>query len=82
LLQPEFATERTTIEAPYRAAPPGQARPTVADYERMIAAAHEMQGVMRRMAAQISAETYLNTDAFLKQLISEAQQRIDAIKTK
>jgi hypothetical protein len=70
-----FAAQRARIEAPYRR-DKGLTNPTVKDYETMIDATEKMKEILKSKAADISALTYLNADAFLDQLADEARGRI------
>jgi len=75
LCEPQFTEQRDRIEAPYRRVPKGD--PTVADYREMMDAAGQMKNILKRMTADISAQDYLNAQAFLDQLIGEARSRIE-----
>jgi hypothetical protein len=71
---PQFAEQRAIIEAPYRRNPP--ANPTATDYQNMVEAAGQMKTILGSMAADISAQQYIDTEAYLNQLIAEARQRL------
>jgi hypothetical protein len=76
LCDPQFAQQRARIEAPYRRSSQGQGNPTDADYQAMIEAAAQMKAILKQLAANISAQDYINADAFLDQLAAEARGRI------
>jgi hypothetical protein len=76
LCEPQFAQQRAVIEAPYRRAGKERTNPTAADYRAMINAGEQMKDILKQMTAGISAQAYLNADAFIDQLISEARDRI------
>ena len=72
--EPQFAQERTIIEAPYRREP--KANPTPEDYQNMIDAAEQMKVILGRMTTELSAQEYINAGKFLDKLAAEARGRI------
>jgi hypothetical protein len=77
LLQaPQFAAERARVEAPYRRSSKGLSRPTAEDYQDMIKAAEQMKRILKGMTANITAQEYLNAEAFLDKLAAEARDRL------
>ena len=77
LLQlPQFAAERSQIEAPYRRNSKGLSTPTVDDYRNMLKAAEQMKATLKSMTANITAEEYFSSEAFLNQLAAEIRQRL------
>ena len=78
LLQaPPFADERARIEAPYRRNSKGLSTPTAADYKNMIEAAERMRLILKGMTARLMAHEYLDSQAFLDQLATEARERME-----
>jgi hypothetical protein len=78
LLQaPQFAAERAKIEAPYRRSAQGLSSPTAEDYENMIKATEQMKLILRGMTATITAQQYLDAEAYLDKLASEARERLE-----
>lgn len=75
LCDPQFAQQRTRVEAPYRRQP--EANPTVEDYKNMLDAADQMKVTLNKLAAQISAQEFLDAVAFLDKLAAEARGRIE-----
>ncbi len=77
LCDPCFADQRTEIESPYRrGGVKGLGTPTAADYQNMIQAADQMKETLKDMTADMSAQEYLNTVAFLDKLTAEARERL------
>jgi hypothetical protein len=77
LQAPQFAKQRARIEAPFlRDGAKRLSTPTAKQYEDMIAAAAEMKNILKNMAADVSAEEYLEAVAFLDQLAGEARGRL------
>jgi hypothetical protein len=79
LREEPFAAGRALVEAPYRRKP--MTNPTATDYENMLKAVGEMKAALKQMTAQISAQEYLDADAFLNQLAGEAQKRLEQMAT-
>jgi hypothetical protein len=78
LLQaPQFAAERARVEAPYRRSSKGPIIPTAKDYQDMIAATGQMKVILKGMVTYITAQQYLNAEAFLDQLAAEARGRLE-----
>jgi hypothetical protein len=77
LCDPQFAEQRSRIEAPYRRGDKGLSQPTPDDYRDMIAATDQMKTLLKGMAASVSAQDYLNAEAFLNQLAKEARERLE-----
>lgn len=73
LCNPQFADQRAQIEAPYRRA---TKVPTAVDYQDMIDATVQMKVTLKDIAANVSAQEYLNAEAFLNQLATEARERL------
>jgi hypothetical protein len=71
-----FAQQRARIEAPYRRSTQGLSTPTAKDYKDMSAAVAEMKLILQGMAGNVSAQAYMNTEAFLKKLDAEIQDRL------
>ncbi len=83
LLQaPQFAAERTKIEAPYRRSSKGLSTPTADDYRNMIKATEQMKAILKGMTANITAEEYFSSEAFLNQLAAEARGRLESAAPK
>ncbi|MEN6407404.1 MAG: hypothetical protein ABFC77_13155 [Thermoguttaceae bacterium] len=76
LCDPRFAQQRAAIEAPYRGKSGLSASPTKAQYQTMIDTATDMKATLGHMTNEISAREYLDTEKFLDQLSTEAEQRI------
>ena len=78
LLQaPQFAAQRTQIEAPYRRSSKGLSIPTADDYRKMVKAAEQMKAILKGMTANITAEDYFGSERFLDQLTAEARERLE-----
>ncbi len=83
LLQaPQFAAQRTLIEAPYRRNSKGLSTPTVDDYRNMIKAAEQMKAILKGMTAEITAEEYFDSEDFLNRLAAEARERLEQAAAK
>jgi hypothetical protein len=82
LQAPQFAEQRARIEAPYRRSAKGLSTPTAKDYQDMLAATGQMKLILKDMATGISAQDYLNTEAFLDQLAAEARGRLEKASPK
>lgn len=82
LRNPRFAQERAMIEAPYRRNPTGLSIPTADDYKNMIETTGRMKETLKQMTAEISAQEYLDAEAFLDQLATEARQRLEKAQPK
>jgi hypothetical protein len=78
----QFAEQRARIEAPYRRGGKVPSTPTAKDYQDMIAAAGQMKTLLKGMAANVSAQGYLDATEFLDQLAAEARGRIDDAPSK
>ena len=76
LRDPRFAAERARIKALYRRGSKGLSRPTAGDYRDMIQAAERMKAILKSMTPEITAEEYLDAEAFLNQLAAEAREGI------
>ena len=70
------------IEAPYRRNPTGLSIPTADDYKNMIETTGRMKETLKQMTAEISAQEYLDAEAFLDQLATEARQRLEKAQPK
>jgi hypothetical protein len=78
LLQaPQFAAQRAQIEAPYRRSSKGLSRPTAEDYQAMVKIAERMKETLKGMTANITAQEYFDTEAYLDQLAAEARKRLE-----
>jgi hypothetical protein len=78
LLQaPQFAAERARVEAPYRRSSKGPIIPSAKDYQEMIDATGQMKVTLKEMTTYITAQQYLNAEAFLDQLATEARGRLE-----
>ena len=78
LLQiPQFAAQRTQIEAPYRRGSKGLSTPTADDYRNMVKAAERMKAILKGMTAELTAEQYFDSEDFLNRLAAEARGRIE-----
>ena len=78
LQEPEFAAQRTEIEAPYRRAPPALSAPAPADYRNMVETVGEMKAVLEWRLGQGSGlltQDYEQAKAFLNKLGQEARDR-------
>ena len=75
LCEPQFAQERTIIEAPYRREP--KANPTPEDYQNMVDATEQMKVILGRMTTELSAQEYIDAERFLDQLAAEARGRLN-----
>jgi hypothetical protein len=82
LQAPQFAVQRARIEAPYRRSSKGLSTPTAKDYQDMIAATGQMKLILKDLAGSISAQDYLNAEAFLDQLAAEAHGRLEKASPK
>lgn len=76
LYDPRFAEDRAKIEAPYRRAPKGLSVPTPDDYKTMIETVGHMKATLKTMTGDLTAQEYLDADAFLDQLAGEAKERL------
>jgi hypothetical protein len=78
LLQaPQFAEQRAQIEAPYRRNSKSPIAPTAADYKNMIQAAERMRSIVKELTANLTAQEYLDSQAFLDRLAAEARGRLE-----
>ena len=73
---------RAEIEAPFRKQASGGSPPTIKEYQKMIAAAGEMKGLMTGLAFDVSAAQYKELEKFLDTLAGEARGRIEKRTTK
>jgi hypothetical protein len=71
-----FASERATIEAPYRRTPPQLSVPTQADYVQMVRTVEDMKAVLEwRLKEGIPTNDYNTATAFLAKLGQEIARR-------
>jgi len=73
----QLAEQRAQVEAPYRRGSKGPSTPTATDYQDMIKAAGQMKLILKGMTANITAQEYLDTQAFLDKLAAEARERLE-----
>ena len=77
LRRPQFAEQRKQIETPYRRGSKGLSTPSAGDYDDMIEAARQMKLILKGMTVGVSAQDYLDAQAFLDQLAAEARSRVE-----
>jgi hypothetical protein len=78
LLQaPQFAEQRAQIEAPYRRNSKGLSAATAADYKNMIESVAQMKLILKGMTARLTAQEYLDSQAFIERLAAEARDRLE-----
>ncbi len=83
LLQaPQFAAQRAQIEAPYRRSSKGLSIPTAEDYRNMLKAVGQMRVTLKGMTNDITAQQYLDADAFLNELAREINDRLGTAEPK
>jgi hypothetical protein len=82
LQDPQFAELRAKIEAPYRRTPPKLSAPTPSDYRDIDKAVEQMKAILSGLTASVSAQQYLQAQAFLDQMGKEARERSDAGESK
>jgi hypothetical protein len=84
LQEPEFASRRALVEAPYRRSPPALSVPTANDYRDMVKTVDEMEAILEwRLTVKDGLETsvYQQAKAFLEKLGQEASERsVNAVK--
>jgi hypothetical protein len=71
----QFSAERARVEAPYLRVP--KTIPTVDDYQAIIQASSQMKVILKNMAADISAKTYLDAVDFLDLMAAQARGYIE-----
>ena len=85
LQEPEFASRRALIEAPYRRSSPALSVPTANDYRDMVKTVDEMEAILEwRLTVMSGLETnvYQQAKAFLEKLGQEASERsVNAVKS-
>jgi hypothetical protein len=74
---PQFAGQRARIEAPYRRSAKGLSTPTAKDYQDMIDATGKMKAILKATAGYLTAQDYLDAEAFLDRLAAEARDKLD-----
>jgi hypothetical protein len=74
---PQFAEQRAQIETPYRRNSKGPITPTAADYQNMIQATERMRSIVKELTANLTAQEYLDSQAFLDRLAAEARNRLE-----
>jgi hypothetical protein len=71
-----FAEHRSRIEAPYRRGSKLPSVPTAKDYQDTIEATVQIRATLKSMAADITAQDYLDATAFLDYVAAEARMHI------
>lgn len=82
LQAPQYAEQRTRIEAPYRRGPKGLSEPTASDYRDMIVCAGQMRTIVKEMTASLTSQQYIDAQVFLDRLTVEARSHLPKAATK
>ena len=73
---PAIRRAAARIEAPYRRSAKGLSMPTAQDYDDMIDATEKMKVILKGMVANLTAHDYLNAEAFIDRLATQARERL------
>ena len=82
LQRPEFAEQRTKIEAPYRRDAKRLSIPTAADYQDMLKSVEQMRRIVKRLAAVFTWQQSTDAKTFLDRLATEVHGRLEDMTPK